>query len=75
VQGREYPVPLVHNMVRFYRDLIDAYIARPKDEPFNLGPWQSRLLAIQAERDSARSTGTRALLDEARQPVPAAQVP
>lgn len=71
VQGREYPVPLVHNMVRFYRDLIDACIARPKDDPFDLAPWQSRLFDIQAERDAARSTGTQQLLDEARQPVPA----
>src|SRR5512141_1473795 len=73
VQGREYPVPLVHGMVRFYRDLIDAYIARPKDEPFNLGPWQSRLYGIQAERDAARSSGTQQLLNEARQPVPEIQ--
>jgi putative protease len=72
VQGREYPVPLVERMVRFYRDLIDAYVASPKDVPFNLSPWQSRLLALQAERDAARSDGTRRLLFEARQPVPAA---
>jgi len=73
VQGREYSVPLVERMVRFYRDLIDAYLAFPKgggDPPFQLSPWQSRLAAIQAERDAARSDGTRLLLDEARQPVP-----
>lgn len=70
VQGREYPVPLVENMVKFYRDLIDEYTAWPKDKPFNLGPWQSRLFAIQSERDAARSNGTRMLLNEARQPVP-----
>jgi hypothetical protein len=58
-------------MVRFYRDLIDAYVASPKGEPFNLSPWQSRLLAIQTERDTARSDGTQKLLMEARQPVPA----
>jgi hypothetical protein len=34
-------------------------------------PWQSRLAAIQAERDTSRSDGTRLLLAEARQPVPA----
>jgi putative protease len=72
VQGREYPVPLVQNMVRFYRDMIDTYIARPKDEPFDLGPWQARLAGIQSERDAARSNGTRQLLDEARRPVTAA---
>jgi putative protease len=72
VQGREYAVPLVERMVRFYRDLIDAYIASPKDQPFNLSPWRSHLATIQAERDTARSDGTRLLLIEARQPVPAA---
>jgi len=71
VQGREYPVPLVGCMVRFYRDLIDAYLGWPKDEPFALAPWQSRLAAIQADRDAARSDGTQMLLAEARQPVPA----
>jgi hypothetical protein len=58
-------------MVRFYRDLIDTYVAFPKGEPFNLAPWRSRLAAIQAERDTSRSDGTRMLLAEARQPVPA----
>ncbi|HYV40182.1 MAG TPA: U32 family peptidase, partial [Thermoanaerobaculia bacterium] len=72
VQGREYSVPLVERMVRFYRDLIDAYLAFPKGgshAPFQLSPWRSRLAAIQTERDAARSDGTRLLLDEARQPV------
>jgi putative protease len=69
VQGREYPVSLVGRMVRFYRDLIDDYLAWPKDEPFALAPWQSRLAGIQADRDATRSDGTRMLLAEARQPV------
>ncbi len=71
VQGREYPVPLVERMVRFYRDLIDACLASPKGEPFDLSPWQARLAGIQAGRDTARAEGTRLLLIEARQPVPA----
>jgi putative protease len=71
VQGREYSVSLVERMVRFYRELIDAYVASPKGEPFELSPWQSLLTAIQMERDTARSDGTRLLLAEARQPVPA----
>jgi len=58
-------------MVRFYRDLIDTYVGSPKGEPFSLSPWQSRLLAIQTDRDAMRSDGTRQLLNEARQPVPA----
>ena len=69
VQGREYPVPLVERMVRFYRDLIDACLAAPKGEDFDLRPWQARLAGIQSERDSARSDGTRRLLEEARLPV------
>ena len=71
VQGREYPVPLVERMVRFYRDLIDACLASPKGARFDLSPWRSRLSDIQAGRDTARAEGTRLLLIEARQPVPA----
>jgi putative protease len=71
VQGREYPVPLVERMIRFYRDLIDACLVSPKEEAFDLSPWRSRLAAIQMERDTARSDGTRQLLMEARQPLPA----
>ena len=70
VQGREYPVPLVEGMVRFYRDLIDACLASPSVENFDIGPWRSRLASIQIERDTARSDGTRQLLTEARQPLP-----
>jgi len=65
IQGREYPVPLVERIVRFYRDLIDAY----HGQPFDLAPWKVRLAAIEMERDAARSDGTRKLLEEARQPV------
>jgi collagenase-like PrtC family protease len=70
VQGREYPVPLVERMVRFYRDLIDDCLASPSIETFDLAPWRSRLASIQMERDTARSDGTRQLLMEARQPLP-----
>jgi putative protease len=70
IQGREYPVPLVGSIVRFYRELIDTYLAKPAEQPFDLAPWRSRLEAIQAERDSKRSGMTLALLNEARQPVP-----
>ncbi len=70
IQGREYPVPLVAGIVRFYRELIDTYVAKPAEQPFDLAPWRSRLEAIQAERDSKRSGMTLTLLNEARQPVP-----
>lgn len=72
VQGREYPVPLVAEIVRFYRRLIDSYLARPADRPFDLAPWRAALAGIEAERNAARSQTTRLLLIEARQPVPAA---
>jgi len=69
IQGREYPVPLVARIVCFYRDLIDAYLAKP-GEPFDLTSWRLRLEEIRAERDSKRSNMTLVLLNEARQPVP-----
>ena len=69
IQGREYPVPLVARIVGFYRELIDAYLAKPVEQAFDLTPWRSRLEAIQAERDSKRSNMTLVLLNEARQPV------
>jgi hypothetical protein len=70
-QGR-VPGPLVAEMVGFYRGLIDTYLAHPKEMAFDLAPWRARLHAIEAERNAARSEGTRLLLIEARQPVPAA---
>jgi len=70
IQGREYPVPLVASIVRFYRELIDAYLAKPTGQAFDLMPWRLRLEAIRAERDSKRSNMTSVLLNEARQPVP-----
>ena len=69
VQGREYGVALVGAMIRFYRELTDAYVAHPKEQPFDLRPWRQRLAGIEASRDLTRSEGTRLLLLEARQPV------
>jgi putative protease len=71
IQGREYSVPLVGAIVRFYRELVDAYQAWPKDERFDLEPWKARLITIQADRDAQRGTGTRILLEEARTRVAA----
>jgi U32 family peptidase len=70
IQGREYPVPLVASIVRFYRELIDACLAKPVEQPFDLAPWRARLEAIRVERDSRRGNMTLVLLNEARQPVP-----
>jgi putative protease len=69
VQGREYSVDLVGRMIRYYRDLIDAYTARPAGQPFDLRPWRERLIEIRSARDIARGEGTRLLLLEARQPA------
>ena len=67
MQGREYAVDLVGRMVKFYRDLIDAYTADPRG--FDLDPWKTRLAQIQAQRDLERAKGTLDLFNEARQPV------
>jgi putative protease len=72
IQGREYPVPLVGEIVRFYRDLIDRYVVHPKGHPFDLAPWRATLAGIEGERNAARGETTRLLLIEGRQPVPAA---
>ncbi|MEE9137058.1 MAG: peptidase U32 family protein [candidate division NC10 bacterium] len=67
VQGREYAVDLIGRMVKFYRDLIDAYTADP--HAFDLRPWRTRLAEIQAQRDLERTRGTLNLFEEVRQPV------
>jgi len=67
VQGREYALDLIGRMVKFYRDLIDAYTADP--QAFDLHPWKVRLAEIQAQRDLERAKGTLHLFEEARQPV------
>lgn len=71
IQGREYPVPLVGEIVRFYRRLIDGYLAHPKGQAFDLAPWRATLAGIEAGRNAARARTTQMLLIEARQPVPA----
>jgi putative protease len=67
IQGREYAVDLIGRLVKFYRDLIDAYTVDPHD--FDLHPWKARLADIQAQRDLERAKGTLHLFQEARQPV------
>ncbi len=54
-------------MIKFYRDLIDAYTA--DSHAFDLDPWKARLTQIQAQRDLERTKGTLHLFQEARQPV------
>lgn len=62
IQGREYSVPLVGGMVRFYRELIDAYV---KDRSsFTLEPWKERMAGIVSARDAERREKTAGLISE-----------
>jgi putative protease len=62
IQGREYSVSLVGKMVRFYRELIDAYVT---DRPsFRLEPWKERMAGIVSARDAERHEKTAGLISE-----------
>ena len=75
IQGREYPVPLVGGIVRFYRELIDAYRGRPSGTAFDLTEWRKRLAALQGWRDNERGRSTSQLLLEARRSLGPGAVP
>jgi putative protease len=62
IQGREYSVPLVGRMVRFYRDLIDSYLRNRGS--FRMESWKERMAGIVAARDSERREKTAALISE-----------
>ncbi len=62
IQGREYSVPLVGEMVRFYRELIDAYVKDSRS--FRLGPWKERMAEIVRARDAERREKTAGLISE-----------
>ena len=74
IRGREYTTSLAGNIVRFYRELLDAYAANTPGGPFDLNPWKMRVAVIQAEWDRQRHAGTLALLVEAKLPVRAKHV-
>jgi U32 family peptidase len=62
IQGREYSVPLVGEMVRFYRELIDACV---RDRAgFRMEPWKDRMARIVADRDAERREKTAGLISE-----------
>ncbi len=62
IQGREYSVPLVGKMVRFYRELIDACV---KDRSsFRIEPWKGRMAGIVSARDDERREKTEGLISE-----------
>jgi putative protease len=67
IQGREYSVPLVGRMVRFYRDLIDAYL-RDRSS-FRMEAWKERMAGIIAARDGERREKTTALISESALPT------
>ena len=67
IQGREYSVPLVGRMVRFYRGLIDAYTADRAS--FRMEEWTERMAGIVALRDAERREKTAALISESGLPA------
>src|SRR5512143_1281207 len=67
IQGREYSVSLVGEMVRFYRELIDAYV---KDRAsFRMEAWKERMAGIVAARDAERREKTADLIAESGIPA------
>jgi putative protease len=62
IQGREYSIALVGEMVGFYRDLIDACV---RDRAgFRMEPWKERMASIVAGRDAERREKTTGLIEE-----------
>ncbi len=62
IQGREYSVPLVGRMVRFYRALIDSYMQDRSS--FRIDPWKERMAGIVSARDGERREKTAGLISE-----------
>jgi len=62
IQGREYSIPLVGRMVRFYRDLIDSYL-RDRSS-FRMEAWKEQMAGIITERDAERREKTAGLISE-----------
>ncbi len=62
IQGREYSIPLVGKMVRFYRDLIDSYLSDRSS--FRMEVWKERMAGIVTARDAERHEKTAALISE-----------
>jgi len=67
IQGREYSVPLVGGMVRFYRELIDAYVR--DRSAFRMEAWKERMAGIVAARDAERREKTADLIAESGVPA------
>jgi putative protease len=63
IQGREYSLPLIVDIVRFYREVIDYCLSAPR--PVVLSRFRSRLLELLHRRDKERESRTQALLSVA----------
>jgi putative protease len=62
IQGREYSVSLVCDIVRFYRDLIEEYFQRGT---IDFAAWAAKLKDIAQKRDSERMRKTIELMEMA----------
>ena len=67
IQGREYSIPLVGRMVRFYRALIDSYL-RDRSS-FRMEAWKERMAGIITARDAERREKTASLISESGLPA------
>ncbi len=63
IQGREYSVQLIHDLVRLYRNFIDEYIERGE---VDIEAYRSELDVIAEKRDSERLRRTLELMRAAR---------
>lgn len=68
IQGREFSLPLIIDIVRFYRELIDYCRSAPR--PISLSRYQPRLLDLFRRRDEERESRTEALLQVAVEDTP-----
>ncbi len=68
IQGREFNLSLMVDMVRFYREVIDHCLTSPR--PISLSRFQPRLLGLMRRRDEEREDRTQALLQVAVEDAP-----
>ena len=64
IQGREYSVPLIYDIVKLYREFIDEYLS---GRSVNLEEYRSELSLIAEKRDSERLKRTLELMKAARE--------
>jgi putative protease len=68
IQGREFGLPMIVDMVRFYREVIDHCLSAPR--PISLSRYQPRLVELLHRRDEERKSRTQELLTMAAQDIP-----